>query len=192
MANLRVRHTFYQPEKGENDHDPTQRHRRTIRRFYGPAQDQRPGQRGRVLHLLRALGLRQIAVNEARAQLRRKKPTLFSELSDEGEAEPELPDLRTEGAPEPELDRKETARLVREILDKLPDGQRLLLGMYYFEEISIQKIAEDLGLRPGTVKAQLNRGRKRVEAEVRRLEAQGVKLYGLAPLRCRWGCRSAR
>ena len=116
--------------------------------------------------------LRQIAVNEARGQLRRKKPMLFSELSEDEAEETELPDLRVEGSPELALDRSETARLLREILDGLPDGQRMLLGLYYYEQIPIAKICEELGLRPGTVKTQLNRGRKRVEAEIRRLSEQ--------------------
>ena len=127
--------------------------------------------------------LRQIAVNEARMQLRRKQPLLFSQLGDEAEAEePELPDPRPEASPELALERKERNRLMREILGKLSDGQRLILGMYYYEQMPIQRIAADTGLSPGTVKAQLHRGRRRVEEEVRRLEARGVKLCGLTPL----------
>lgn len=127
--------------------------------------------------------LRQIAVNEARAQLRKKRPLLFSELSDDPEAGvPELPDQRPEGSPELALDREENARLVREILGGLSDSQQLLVGMYYYEQIPIAEIAEKLELRPGTVKAQLFRSRKKIEAAVRDLEKQGVKLYGLSPL----------
>ena len=127
--------------------------------------------------------LRQIAVNQARAQLRRKRPTLFTELLpiEEGE-EPEFPDLSPQASPELALDRKETTRLIREILDGLTDGQRLLVGMYYYEQLSMSEIAQELGLSVGTVKSQLHRGRKHVETEVRKLEAKGVKLYGLGPL----------
>ena len=126
--------------------------------------------------------LRKIAVNEARAQLRRKRPLLFSELTEEEAGEPELPDQRVEAAPELALDRAETARLIREILSELTDAQRLMLGMYYYEQIPVKEIAESLNLSQSTVKTQLRRSKKRVETEVRRLEAQGVKLYGLSPL----------
>lgn len=127
--------------------------------------------------------LRQIAVNAARAQLRKKRPLLFTELGGDPEADtPELPDPRPEDSPELALDRKENARLIREILGELSDGQRLLLGMYYYEQMSVREIAEKLELSPGTVKAQLYRGRKRVEDRVRRLEEQGVRLFGLSPL----------
>ena len=127
--------------------------------------------------------VRQIAVNEAREQLRKKRLLLFSELSDEEDAdEPEIPDVRPEAQPEAALDRKETTRLVREILNGMPDGQRLIVGMYYYEQIPVNQIAEQLELSPGTVKVQLHRGRKHVEREVQKLEKKGVKLYGLSPM----------
>ena len=127
--------------------------------------------------------LRQIAVNECRVQLRKKQPLLFSELSDaEVETELELPDLRPETQPELALDRKETERLIREILNKLTDSQRLLVGMYYYEQIPVREIAESLGLSQGTVKVQLHNSRKRLEREIRGMEAKGVKLFGLTPM----------
>ncbi len=127
--------------------------------------------------------LRQIAVNRVRLQFRAEKPLLFTELSSEDDGPvPDFPDLHEEGAPALELEKKETARLVRQILDKLSDGQRLLIGMYYYEQMPVKKIAENLGISEGAVKVQLYRGRKKVETEVRRLEEEGVKLYGLSPL----------
>ena len=126
--------------------------------------------------------LRRIAVNRARSQLRKDRPLLFTELTAGDGTEPDFPDEHEGGAPEVQMEKKEAARLVREILDGLPDGQRLLIGMYYYEQMPVKKIAEDLGISEGTVKTQLFRGRRRVETEVRRLEEQGVKLYGLSPL----------
>ena len=126
--------------------------------------------------------LKKIAVNESRMQLRKKTPVLFSELASEDGEEPDIPDVSVETSPELALDRKETGRLVREILDGLTDGQRLLVGMYYYEQIPLNKISEDLGLNPGTAKSLLARCRKKIEQEVLRLEKKGVKLYGLTPL----------
>ncbi|MBQ1372051.1 MAG: sigma-70 family RNA polymerase sigma factor, partial [Oscillospiraceae bacterium] len=88
----------------------------------------------------------------------------------------------TEAQPELALDRQESARLVREILSELPEGQQTILGMRYYEDLDINEIADILKLSPGTVKTQLHRGRKRVETRVRELERQGLKLYGLSPL----------
>ena len=126
--------------------------------------------------------LRRIAVNEAVKELNRTQPLRFTELTEEDGAEPEIPETRPQRLPEPELDRQEAARLVREILDGLPQRQRLILGMYYYEELSIPEIARALGVTQGTVKTQLHLGRKRVEAQVKGLEDQGVKLYGASPL----------
>lgn len=126
--------------------------------------------------------LRTIAVNRTRSVLRRQTPVLFSELDLEHDPLPELPDLSTEASPELSLDRKETTRLIREILDELTDGQRMLVGLYYYERMPVGKIAQTLEVTPGTVKKQLSRARKKIEASVKRLEEKGVKLYGLSPL----------
>ena len=126
--------------------------------------------------------LRRIAVNEAVKELQKEQPLRFTELETEDGAELEIPETRPQRLPEPELDRQEAARLVREILDSLPQRQRLILGMYYYEELSIPEIARALGVTQGTVKTQLHLGRKKVEARVKGLEEQGVKLYGASPL----------
>ena len=127
--------------------------------------------------------IRTIAVNQTRTVLRREQPILFSELEELSEADAaDVPDRNPEVSPELALDQKETSRLVHEILDGLTDAQRMLVGMYYYEQIPVKQIAEDLGVSQGSVKSQLFRSRKKVEAEVRRLEKKGVKLYGLSPL----------
>lgn len=128
--------------------------------------------------------LRRIAVNVTATKMARRQPLSFSELAggDEEDREAEIPDLRIDSQPELALDRKESARLVREILSSLPEAQQMIVGMYYYEDMPIREIAETLHVAPGTVKAQLYKGRKKIEALVRGLEQQGVKLYGLGPL----------
>lgn len=126
--------------------------------------------------------LRRIAVNETVKELQKEQPLRFAELTEEDGEEPQLPETRPAYQPEQELDRQEAARLVREILDELPQKQRLILGMYYYEELGIREISDTLGVSQSTVKTQLHLGRKKVEARVRRLEAEGVRLYGAAPM----------
>ena len=126
--------------------------------------------------------LRKIAVREAIRELNREQPLRFTELADEDGAEPPLPETRPGFQPEPELDRREAARLVREILDSLPPKQRLIVSMYYYEEYSVREIAEALEVSQGTVKTQLHLGRGKVEARVKALEQQGVRLWGLSPM----------
>ena len=127
--------------------------------------------------------LRRIAVNETARQMSKRAPLPFTELeSGEEESLPELPDMNTEHQPELALDRQETSRLVREILSELTEQQQLVVGMRYYEEMSVTEIAQLLQVAPGTVKAQLFKGRKKVETRVRALEKQGVKLYGMSPI----------
>ena len=127
--------------------------------------------------------LRRIAVNETARRMARRTPVSFAELSGEEDDEmPEIPDLRPESQPELAIDQQETSRLVQEIMAELPEQQRIIVGMRYYEEFSVKEIAELLQLAPGTVKAHLYSGRKNVETRVRALERQGVKLYGLSPI----------
>ena len=126
--------------------------------------------------------LRRIAVNETVKELQKDRPLNFTELTEEAGEEPQIPETRPDRQPELELDRQEAARLVREILEDLPQKQRLIVGMYYYEGMRVKEIAETLGVTQGTVKTQLHLGRKKVETQVRRLEGEGVKLYGLAPM----------
>ena len=126
--------------------------------------------------------LRRIAVNVTAKTMAKRVPLPFSELGGEEDAAPELPDPNPETQPELALDRKETSRMVREILSGLPEAQQMIVGMRYYEEMRVDEIAELLGLTPGTVKTQLYRGRRRIEAAVRELGKQDVRLYGLSPL----------
>lgn len=130
--------------------------------------------------------MRSIAVNQTRLALRKQTPVLFSELSAEDEEETsqlaEIADLRPEASPELHMERKECAAYVQEILDELTPGQRMLVGMYYYDQRPMREIARELSLNLGTVKSQLSRTRKKIEAAVLRLEKKGVKLYGLSPL----------
>lgn len=126
--------------------------------------------------------LRRIAVREAIRELKKDQPLCFTELANEEGDEPQFVETREDYQPELQIDKQEAARLVREILDQMPQKQKLIVGMYYYEQYSIKEIAEALNITQGTVKTQLHLGRKRVEAQVQRLEAQGVKLYGLTPM----------
>ena len=111
---------------------------------------------------------------------------LFSELA-QGEdadipAEEFFEDDRLENLPEEVLDQKETARLIREILEDLPEDQRAAIGMFYYENMSVKEIAQAMGATENAVKSRLLYGRRKIEAKVRDLEEKGTKLYGLAPI----------
>lgn len=129
--------------------------------------------------------VRQIAANTARDWLKKRKPTLFSDL---GGGEEDLPpeerlvEERESALPEEVLDREETARLLGEIIDSLPEDQRAVIGMFYYQEMTVKDIAAALGASESAVKSRLLYGRRKIEAKVRELEKRGTKLYGLAPI----------
>ena len=126
--------------------------------------------------------MKRIAANKAKDYFKKKRPVLFSEMVSEDDEEIDFQDDRTEHLPEEVIDRQETTRLISEILDSLSEEQRLVIGMFYYEQMSVREIAQILGCSENTVKSRLNYGRKKVEVKVRDLEKQGTKLYSLAPL----------
>ena len=130
--------------------------------------------------------IRQIAANTACDWLKKKKPLLFSELSagedEDIPAEDFFEDERTENLPEQYMEQEETTRLIREILDELPEDQRAAIGMFYYEEMSVKEIAAAMNVSESAVKSRLLYGRRKVEKKVRELEKKGTKLYDLSPI----------
>ena len=130
--------------------------------------------------------VRQIAANTARDWMKKKRPMLFSELEQSSDmdlpAEEWFEDENCDHLPEYVIDQNETSRLIREILDELPEDQRAVIGMYYYEEMSVKEIAASMNATENAVKSRLLYGRRKIEKKVRELEKNGTKLYGLAPI----------
>ena len=73
----------------------------------------------------------------------------------------------------PALFREPRENRVWEALQRLPTDYRLPLYLFYFEELPTAQIAETLGLRPGTVRMRLSRGREQLKTLL-----EGVDLDG--------------
>lgn len=123
-----------------------------------------------------------VVANKCRDYLRKKKPVLFSELQSDDGSEPDWIDDRDEVQPEIIFDQDETVRMIAEMIEDLPEDQRLCVMLYYRDELSISQIAKILELSEGTVKSRLTYARSKVKDKVKQLEKQGIKLYGIAPL----------
>lgn len=122
--------------------------------------------------------------------LRKEKPNMFNESfdalneeydEDGNNYEANLPDDNAV-IPIDDLDKKETSRLMQEILDSIPEEQRCVITLFYYDGLSIKEIANELGCSENTVKSRLSYGKKKIEQEVLALEKKGTKLYGLAPV----------
>ena len=133
--------------------------------------------------------LKTIANNSAKDWLKKCKPVLFTAMAgNEGNEETEALSFeenieadRIDENPELAMDEKEVRRLVMEILNQLPEDQRVVLGMFYYEDMSVKEIASILEVSDNTVKCRLNYGRKKVKELVLDLEKKGTKLYNVAP-----------
>lgn len=63
----------------------------------------------------------------------------------------------------------------------MPDDQRAVIGMYYYENKSVNDIASAMGASQSAIKSRLKYGRDKIKAKVEELESRGTRLYGLAP-----------
>lgn len=72
---------------------------------------------------------------------------------------------------------QELSRRIREIVGSLPEKQRVCALMYYYEDRSMDEIAEKLHIPLGSVKSRLYYARKKIEKALRE-----EHLYAVAPL----------
>ena len=91
-------------------------------------------------------------------------------------------DTDEQRVPEKAFDNEETRRMVVDLVNKLPDEQRMCVMLFYYDELKTREIAETLSVSEGTVKSRLNYARKAIKEGVRDYEKKGVKLYGLSPI----------
>lgn len=102
-----------------------------------------------------------MASNASIDYLRKKKlhQVSLEELSENQGVDKHL-FLRSENLnPEEKSIRKQQDAMLKELVNSLPNRYRILINLYYFEELSIEEIALQLDLPRNTVKGQLYRGR---------------------------------
>lgn len=115
--------------------------------------------------------LYRLVVNLGRDELRRRGrqvPVLVPHDAQEEEADPlsTIADTDRWSNPETVLETHETARRVRQALAHLEEHYRLVLTLYYFEDMKYTDIAEILGVPLNTVKSHIRRGKERLAALV--------------------------
>ncbi len=57
----------------------------------------------------------------------------------------------------------EKIELVRDLVEKLPEGSRTLIHLFYYEKLSVREIARALALSEQNVKTRLSRARKKLK-----------------------------
>jgi RNA polymerase sigma-70 factor (ECF subfamily) len=68
--------------------------------------------------------------------------------------------------PEPEAERRDEMRLMQRAIDSLPFSQRVVVVLYYLNDLSLQEISDILGVPVGTVKSRLHYGRENMRRQM--------------------------
>ncbi len=100
-----------------------------------------------------------VANNAAMDSIRRRRPSVSLDADLRVDGGDFVPREVEDDAPGPEdhVADADFARYVYSKLDALPPGQRSVIELRYFMELSYQQIADQLGVELGTVKSRLNR-----------------------------------
>jgi RNA polymerase sigma-70 factor (ECF subfamily) len=115
--------------------------------------------------------LHRIAVNKAIDRYRRRRATpepndVITRLAD---AAPSAPVEDQQQA----LERRESARSLRDCLQRLPDSQRQALTLYYFEDLDVGRIAGVLDTTEQAVRSLLKRGKQALRLLIQRQKSLG-------------------
>ena len=94
----------------------------------------------------------------------------------------DIENLDQQLVPDAAFDNAETAQMIDEIVEALPEAQRMCTLLFYFDEMSVKEIANVMGTSENTVKSRLNYARRAIKERVLDYEKAGIKLYGMSPL----------
>ena len=104
-----------------------------------------------------------IAYNTAISQIRGRKME-FSESFEEERFSSSLSDDICDDVSG--MSHEERLILAQQLIEQLPEGDKLLINLFYMESQSIQQIAEITDLSVSNVKVRLHRVRKRLQTEI--------------------------
>ncbi len=124
--------------------------------------------------------MKQITYHQCTRYFKKKKDVLVDETEDESNIFDTVQEDRAEFIPDEGLEQDEFKKTIISIIDELTEEQRSAIMMYYFDELSVNEIAEIQGVSVGTVKSRLNYGRKAIKNSVEEYEDKnGIKLHAI-------------
>lgn len=110
--------------------------------------------------------LYRIAANEALGFLRKQRRQRSCSMDDEGNA------LADRLHADSWFDEEAALRALGEAIGRLPDKQRQVFQMRYFDEMSYQEMSDLLGTSVGALKASFHHAAKKIEAYLRATQAR--------------------
>jgi Leucine-rich repeat (LRR) protein len=112
--------------------------------------------------------------------LRKKKPMPIDEQDILDVLELDEDDQQT---PDKIYDDEETRLIIMDIIDALPDVQRICVLYRYYNQLSIEEIAAITGTNDNTVKSRLSLARKKIRAAILdKEEKEGIRLHAIIPI----------
>ncbi|MCL2531318.1 MAG: sigma-70 family RNA polymerase sigma factor [Oscillospiraceae bacterium] len=125
--------------------------------------------------------LSQIVANQAKNYIARKRPDSFADYGDDNamywQEETDVDLLPSES-----YDQTEAKALVASLIAQLPEDQRLVLLMRYYDDMDVAQVAETLEVPEGTVKSRLHRARAKLADMLRQAQDNGIALYTAVPI----------
>lgn len=102
-----------------------------------------------------------VAINKAKRYLQTKKKDILVAEENEHIFENQE-EVDQEFLPQEILDSKEKQKIIKDIIDSLSLEQKTSVYLYYFNEMSLAEVAEEMQCSEGTVKSRLNYARKKI------------------------------
>lgn len=110
--------------------------------------------------------LTRIAINRSRDSLRRRKFVSLFGVNDDGESEVLFEPIDDRPDPERQLMSSQLRVSINRAEKKLSAQQKIIFRLRHYENLSLEEIAENLGLRAGTVRAHLFRAIHKIRKEL--------------------------
>ncbi len=76
--------------------------------------------------------------------------------------------------PERVTESREQCALLRRAIDSLPDSHRVVIILYYLEDLSVSEVAYALGVPEGTVKSRLYYAREKLRKAIAEQQEEGM------------------
>ncbi len=129
-----------------------------------------------------AAWINQIALNNAKDFLKKNKPVLFSDITREEDVDFEVEDTDTFTQPDESANQEEISEIIQNIMDSLPEDQRLCTFLFYYEDMTIREIATYLELSESTIKSRLKYAKDKIRKKITEHENNGVTFFSIAPI----------
>jgi RNA polymerase sigma-70 factor (ECF subfamily) len=109
--------------------------------------------------------IRQVAVNTCLNEKRKAVPLSIS-LSNEDEGFALEDQLAAEEDTQKEVEKHDMARIIKQHINSLPEKQRMVIILRYYEDLSYEEISDLLKLPLGTVKTDLYRAKNALKGRL--------------------------